>query len=262
VFEDLVGGELMTYLDFLMNDLVVANRILAREEVVDGLGHISVRHPHQPDRFFMSRARAPECIELEDLMEFTLDGSPISPEGRKPYNERYIHAAIYAARPDVRSVVHSHSHAVIPFGVTGERLRPVHHICSAIGSCVPVYDPHQLWGDTDILVTDMIKARALAEKLGGGTTALLRGHGSVTAGQSIRHAVFLAIHLEMNALLQLDCLKLGKPVQYLSDGEIELISRWMTDEKLGEGLDRMWERWCKRADVAFVPRQIAPDKSE
>ena len=252
----------MTYFDFLMDDLVAANRILAREEVVDGLGHISVRHPDEPGRYFMSRARAPECIERADIMEFDLAGTPISPEGRSPYHERYIHAAIYAARPDVRSVVHSHSHAVIPFSVTGERLRPVHHICSGIGACVPVYDPQKRWGDTDILVTDMVKGNALAEDLGKGTSALLRGHGSVTAGFSIRHAVFLAIHLEMAARLQLDTLRIGKPIQYLSDGEISLISEWMTEEKMGQGIDRMWERWCKRADVPFVPRQKAPAKTE
>ena len=169
----------MTYFDFLMDDLVAANRIMAREEVVDGLGHISVRHPDEPGRYFMSRARAPECIERADIMEFDLAGTPISPEGRSPYHERYIHAAIYAARPDVRSVVHSHSHAVIPFSVTGERLRPVHHICSGIGACVPVYDPQKRWGDTDILVTDMVKGNALAEDLGKGTSALLLGHGGV-----------------------------------------------------------------------------------
>ena len=246
----------MASLDFLLADLVTANRILSREGVVDGLGHISVRHPDRPDRFFMSRARAPECIELQDIMEFELDGTPVDASRGRPYNERFIHGAIFAAREDVQSVVHSHSHAVIPFAGTDVPLRPVHHICSAIGAKVPVYDPATLWGDTDILVTDLTKGKALANVLGGGTTALMTAHGATVAGASIRHAVFLAIHLELNAQLQLDTIRLGRPIRYLSPGEIELITRWMTPDKMGEGLDRMWERWCVRADVPFTPNQV------
>src|SRR5262245_26605399 len=111
-----------------LEELVTANRILAREGVVDSFGHASVRHPERPDHYFLSRARAPECIEAEDLMEFTADGTPVDPGGRKPYAERFIHGAVYEARPDVRAVVHHHSPAVIPFSVTPVRLTPLMHM--------------------------------------------------------------------------------------------------------------------------------------
>ena len=142
----------MSKLDTLLDELVTANRILAREEVVDSFGHISVRHPDRPDRFFLSRARAPDCIEREDLMEFTLDGNPVDAGGRQPYLERFIHGATYELRPDVQSVVHNHSPSVIPFGVTGTTIRPLLHTCGCMGHEVPIWDSGDKFGDTNMLV--------------------------------------------------------------------------------------------------------------
>ena len=115
-------------LDLILEELVTANRILAREEVVDSFGHVSVRHPERPDRYLLSRARAPERIEVEDIMEFTLEGEAVDARDRKPYLERFIHGACYEARPDVQAVVHNHSPSVIPFGVTGTKLKPLLHM--------------------------------------------------------------------------------------------------------------------------------------
>src|ERR1700761_8697496 len=118
----------MSKLDFILEELVTANRILANEGVVDSFGHVSVRHPDNPQRFLLSRARAPERIERPDIMEFTLEGEPIDARGRKPYMERTIHGAIYELRPEVNSVVHNHSPSVIPFGITDTPIRPVLHM--------------------------------------------------------------------------------------------------------------------------------------
>ena len=245
----------MGSLSFLLSDLVTANRILSREGVVDGLGHISVRHPDRPDRYFMSRARAPECIELQDIMEFALDGTPVDASRGRPYNERFIHGAIFATREDVRSVVHSHSHAVIPFA--GQMSRCVRFITFAPRSAQRFrYTIRPPCGVIRISSLPILRRERLSlTSWDGGTTALMTAHGSTVAGGSIRHAVFLAIHLELNAQLQLDTLRLGRPIRYLSPGEVELITRWMTPDKMGEGLDRMWERWCVRADVPFTPNQ-------
>ena len=127
----------MAKLDDLLEELVTANRILAREGVVDSFGHISVRHPDNPQRYLLSRSRAPDCIEKDDIMEFTLDGTPVDARGRAPYLERFIHGALYEARPDVISVVHNHSESVIPFGVTGEKIKPIFHMGASIGHEVP-----------------------------------------------------------------------------------------------------------------------------
>src|ERR1700716_2244354 len=152
----------MRTLTQVLDELVTANRILAREGVVDSFGHVSIRHPDTPDRHVLSRARAPECVEIEDLMEFTRDGTPINPAGRKPYAERFIHAAVYEARPETRAIVHHHSPSVIPFSVTGAQLSPVMHMCAGIGSRIPTWDSRASFGDTSLLVTNREMARELA----------------------------------------------------------------------------------------------------
>jgi len=145
----------MPRLDHLIEELVTANRILAREGVVDSFGHISVRHPDNPQRYLLSRSRAPDCIESGDIMEFTLDGTPVDPRGRAPYLERFIHGALYEARPDIMSVVHNHSESVIPFGVTGKKIKAIFHMGASIGHDVPVWDSHDGFGDTALLVENM-----------------------------------------------------------------------------------------------------------
>ena len=183
----------MSTLDEALEELVTANRILAREGVVDSFGHVSIRHPERPDRYVVSRARAPELIEAGDLMAFEIDGTPVDPRGRKPYAERFIHGAMYEARPETMAVVHSHSPSVIPFGVTGAKLRPLMHMCASMGGDVPTWDSRDNFGDTNLLVTDMAMARDLAKALGGRPVALMRGHGCVVVGKSLREVVFNAV---------------------------------------------------------------------
>src|SRR2546430_2197937 len=209
----------MAKLDDLMEELVTANRILAREGVVDSFGHISVRHPDNPQRYLLSRSRAPDCIERDDIMEFTLDGTPVDPRGRAPYLERFIHGALYEARPDVMSVVHNHSESVIPFGVTGKKIKPIFHMGASIGHEVPVWDSHDRFGDTALLVENMDMGRDLAKRIGAGGTALMRGHGATVAGKNIRHAVYISVYLEVNARLQKQAMDMGE-VKFLTAGAV------------------------------------------
>lgn len=243
----------MDKLDFVVEELVTGNRILAREGVVDSFGHISVRHPNNPQRFLLSRSRAPDVIEKTDIMEFTLDGNPVEdPRGRVLYSERYIHAALYEARPDVGSVVHNHSESVIPFGVSTKKLRPIFHMGSNIGHEVPVWDPQGQFGDTALLVENIEMGRDLAKTVGKRNTTLMRGHGATVAGANIRHAVFVSVYLEVNARLQQQALQMGD-VKYLSKGEIDqMASRTGTS---GSGIDRAWENWCRRAGRPFAPNR-------
>ena len=229
-------------LDLVLEELVTANRILAREEIVDSFGHVSMRHPERPDRYLLSRARAPERIEVEDIMEFTLEGEPIDARDRKPYLERFIHGALYEARPDVQAVVHNHSPSVIPFGVTDTKLKPLLHMCASIGHDVPLWDSHDKFGDTALLVENMEMGRDLAKLVGKGRSALMRGHGAVVVGQTLRHAVFIAVYLELAAKLQMQAMPLGN-IKYLTDGEVDKVIN-----RTGPyTLDRAWENWCRRA---------------
>jgi HCOMODA/2-hydroxy-3-carboxy-muconic semialdehyde decarboxylase len=235
----------------VFDELVTANRILAREGVVDAFGHVSIRHPDRPDRYVLSRARAPECIEPDDLMEFTFDGTPVEPRGRKPYAERFIHGAVYDARADARAVVHHHSPSVIPFSVTGAQLSPIMHMCAGIGVQVPTWDSRTTFGDTNLLVTNMAMARDLASSLGGRPVILMRGHGCVVAGTTLREVVFNSIYLQLNADLQLKAGALGD-ITFLSDGEIAAVLR----TRSAFTFERAWEFWCRRAGRPYDERPM------
>jgi ribulose-5-phosphate 4-epimerase/fuculose-1-phosphate aldolase len=234
-----------------LDELVTANRILAREGVVDSFGHVSIRHSDRPDRYVLSRARAPECIEVDDLMEFSCDGTPIDAAGRKPYAERFIHGAVYDARPDVRAVVHHHSPSVIPFSVTKATLSPVMHMCAGIGTRVPTWDSRATFGDTNLLVTNMDMATELAAALGDRPVILMRGHGCVVAGLSLRETIFNSIYLQLNADLQLKASGLGD-ITFLSEGEVAAVLR----TRGSFTFERAWEFWCRRAGRPYDARAL------
>jgi HCOMODA/2-hydroxy-3-carboxy-muconic semialdehyde decarboxylase len=241
----------MTTLERALDDLVTANRILAREGIVDAFGHASIRHPDRPDVYIMSRARAPECIETGDLLEFRLDGTPLDAADRQPYAERHIHGAIYETRPDVQAVIHNHSPSLIPFGITGTALRPVMHMCASMGTQVPTWDSRSRFGDTNLLVTTMAMGRDLAAALGDRPVALMRGHGCVVAGPSLRHTVFNSVYLELNAELQLKAAGLGR-ITFLSDGEVQAV----LDSRRSFTYERAWEYWCRRAERPYQARPM------
>ena len=236
----------MADLEAQRQDLVTANRILAREGVVDAFGHVSIRHPERPGRYILSQSRAPELVAAGDLMEYTLEGEPLEPRGRPMYAERPIHGAVYEARPDVQAVVHNHSPAVLPFSVTAAPLRPMFHLAAIIGEGLPVWDIRDNFGDTSLLVTTMEQGRDLAACLGSGRAALMRGHGCVVAAGGLKEAVMAAIYLQVNAQLLLAALPLGD-VTYLSPGEIARMSQ---SQVRPTSLGRAWEYWAARAGRA------------
>jgi len=224
----------------LIEDLVAANRILSNEGVVDGFGHVSVRHDSLADAFLLARSMAPGLVTASDIMMFGLDGEALGDDRRTAYVERYIHSEIYKAQPEVVAVVHSHSPAVIPFSVTAAKLRPIYHMSSFLGSDVPVFEIRDTHGDqTDMLIRSPALGAALALSLGQATVALMRGHGNVVVGRSIPEVVFRAIYTEMNARLQTEALRLGEGrVTYLSDGEAA--ASLATNAGV---LTRAWELW-------------------
>jgi ribulose-5-phosphate 4-epimerase/fuculose-1-phosphate aldolase len=240
----------MPTLEELIEELVTANRILARENVVDSFGHISVRHPDNLQRYLLSRSRAPDCIENDDIMEFTLEGAAVDARSRAPYLERFIHGALYEARPDVMSVVHNHSESVIAFGVTGRAIKPIFHMGASIGHQVPVWDSQDRFADTALLVENMDMGRDLAKHIGAGVTALMRGHGATVAARSIRHAVYISVYLEVNARLQKQAMDMGE-IKFLTSGEVDKVAA-----RTGSyGINRAWENWCRRAGRQFRPEQ-------
>jgi ribulose-5-phosphate 4-epimerase/fuculose-1-phosphate aldolase len=227
--------------------VVAANRILANEGVVDAFGHVSVRDPRDPGRYVMSYARSPALVELGDLMVFAQDGTPLDASGRRPYSERMIHGAVYEARPDVNAVIHHHAYSVIPFSVTSTPLVPLTHTAAIIGAHIPVWDIADEFGETDTLVRSMEIGRSLAAKLADNTCLLMRGHGAVVAGASIKETVLSAIYLEINARILLQTLRLSDSPKALSEREVELARETQFSPL---GADRAWEYYSRRAGLA------------
>ena len=226
----------------LIEDLVAGSRILAMHEVLDAYGHISARSDRRPERFIMSRSRAPALVTAADLMELGLDSEPATGDKRKGFIERYIHGEIYRTRPEVMAVVHSHSPSVIPFGVTRTRLRPVYHMGAFLWSGAPVWDIRKVREENDLLVRDRELGAALAHALGDCACVLMRGHGMTVVGESIPAAVFRSIYTEMNARLQLQAAQLEGPIEFLSDEE----GRRSTASNRGT-LERPWELWKRQS---------------
>jgi ribulose-5-phosphate 4-epimerase/fuculose-1-phosphate aldolase len=237
----------MSELDDTLRDLVLANRILAYEDVVDAYGHVSVRSPNDPGRYYISVSRSPELVTREDIVECSLDGRPVRSESRPLYIERFIHGAIYEARPEVMSVVHSHALEVLPFSISPTPLRPVLHSAGALGHRIAVWDIADRFGDTTLLVANMAQGRDLAERLGFDRAVLMRGHGFAAAGRSVREVVRLAVNMPRNARVLLDAIRLGGPVKGLLPGEIDNRLEMRPD---GAEFYRAWEYWATRAGCA------------
>jgi ribulose-5-phosphate 4-epimerase/fuculose-1-phosphate aldolase len=233
-------------IETVIQDLVIANRILAKEDVVDAYGHVSMRHPDNPRHFFIARSLAPDLVEKQDIVELGLDGQPVRDETRALYLERFIHAAIYEARPDVQAVVHAHAEDILPFGIAAATpLRPVIHSGSFIGAHVPVWDIADRFGDTDLLVRNMDHGRDLARALGHNNVALMRGHGFASAGRSLIEVVRMSVYLPRNARAQMRAVQLGGDITYLSKGEIA--ARAAGYSPYSTETWRAWEYWANKA---------------
>ena len=226
----------------LIEDLVAASRILAAEGVLDGYGHVSMRHPGQTDRYLVSRSLAPALVTEDDIMELDLESNPVDARGRTMFRERFIHGMLYKARPDVMAVVHSHSPAVIPYGITQVKMQPTFHMAAFLYEEPPVFEIRDHAGWTNMLITSNELGTALAETLGEKSVALMRGHGNIVVGPTLPIAVFRAIYTEVNARLQTTAITLGGPINYLSPEEGEII----TYKSKGD-VGRAWELWKTKA---------------
>jgi len=228
----------------VLAELVTASHILADQGVVDGFGHVSIRHPGRADRYLLPRSKAPELVEESDILELSLSSEVVSPGEHRPFLERFIHGELYRARPDVMAVVHSHSPSVIPFSVVPSvPLRSVSHMGAFLGTRTPVFEIREVRGEaTDMLVRDPDLAQALASTLGDRSVVLMRGHGSTVVGASLRQAVFRAVYAEFNARMQLQAMQLG-PVIYLTAEEGEAAAATNDGQ-----IDRAWDLWQKKAE--------------
>jgi ribulose-5-phosphate 4-epimerase/fuculose-1-phosphate aldolase len=228
----------------LIADLVTANHILYDQHVVDAFGHVSVRHDKRPDRFLLARSMAPALVTAADILEFDLDGNPLAAEGRPVYLERFIHSEIYRARPDVVSIVHSHSHAVIPFGVVrSHKLRAIFHMSAFVGTETPIFEIRECVGDgSDLLIRDRELGAALAKSLGPKAVVLMRGHGVTVTAPTLPEAVYRGIYVDVNARLQLEAIGLGA-VNYLTEQEGRAAAAANATQ-----IGRAWDLWKMKVE--------------
>ena len=240
----------------LIDDLVSANHILYVEGVVDAFGHVSVRHDQRDDRFLLACGVAPATVTAEDIVEIDYGGNVHDVGGRRSYIERYIHSEIYKLRPDVMAIVHSHSPAIIPFGITRATLRPVCHMSGFLGFATPIFEIRDTAGENnDMLVKTAKLGKALAESLGKHDFALMRGHGSVTVGDSIKLAVARSIWAEMNAKLQTESMRLAQMAGFAEGGEVNYLTPGEAKGSMTINetvVDRPWDFWKAKARVALA----------
>ena len=237
-------------------ELAIANRVLANEGVLDAFGHISMRHPTNPDRYLISRYGAAELMMPADILELTLDSKPVVPTSARLFSELVIHGAIYQARPDVHSVCHHHAVSVLPYCITGVELVPVMHLGASLGGKVPFWDSHDEFGDTPLVVTKPEEGRSLARALGEHWMVLLRRHGATLAGRSLRECVFRSIYTCRNAELQSRAMAIGS-ISTLSPGEAEMCSSHSLTPRT---LSRVWEYWTHRLHKVEAMTAGAPAK--
>ncbi len=229
----------------ILHELIVSTRILANENVLDAFGHVSVRHPHDPQRYFISRHQAPELAEVSDLVELNLDSEPIKPTEFRLYSERVIHGEIYKARPDVHAVCHHHAHAMLPYAISGQELVPVFHLGAVIGK-VQFWDQRDDFGDTNMLVIKPEEGASLARALGPHSTVLMRRHGATVAGASLLELTFRTVFGCDNAKLQSQAIAHGH-VDALSPGEAELTS---AHQLRPPSMGRAWNYWVRHVEKA------------
>lgn len=229
----------------LLEDIATGSRILADLGVVDAFGHVSARHPTNPHHFLMARSIAPAQVTANDIMEFDENGEPVDAKNRAVFLERFIHAEIYKARPDVNAVVHTHSPGVVPFSVSRTPLKPLYHNAAFLGDGAPVWDIGKEFGATDMLVRNNAIGKSLASALGDKSVVLMRGHGDVTVGPAVKAAVFRAYYTDVNAKLQAQALGLGSEVTYLSAEEAA-----KADGVNMVIMDRAWALWKQKVQSA------------
>lgn len=240
-----------------IRNLVIANKILAAQGVVDAYGHVSARNPDNPETYFLSQSRSPDLVSEDDIMEYDLDSEPINQNGRPMYSERPIHGCLYKSRPDVNSVCHSHAYALVPFSVTDNPIRPIWVMSGAIGAEVPIWDIREEFGlRTNMLVTDNKKGSSLARKLGARTCCMMRGHGAAIATRDLRLTVLVAVSLMLNATMLMQAMSIGKSVNYLTEDEIAGLTDVLTGDRT---LGRAWQYWAHTVgfEVGYDPTNLS-----
>lgn len=227
----------------LLEDLALSYRILTDKGIMDGLGHASIRHPGNPNRYLVSRNEATGLVTPAHIMELDLDSRPVEANARS-YQEVHIHAEIYKARPDVNAVIHHHAPGTVSFGMGKVPMMPMNQSSRWMLDGVPFFDYRDTsriegdrgWEDTNLIHTPA-RGAMVARTLGASPALLLVNHGAVVVGSTISEAVGRSIYMEINAEVQTNAMLRGGEVTYYeAAGELRA-----TGSRSDFG--RQWDLW-------------------
>jgi HCOMODA/2-hydroxy-3-carboxy-muconic semialdehyde decarboxylase len=221
-----------------IDELVLANHILANENVMDAYGHVSVRDERNANHFLLARAIAAASVTAADIITYDLDSNPIG-DTRAGFSERFIHGQIYKARPDVTSIVHFHAPEVIPFSVSSVPLKPIIHMAAFLPQMIPIFEIRTAGGMTDMMVRDNKLAKALADQLADKNVILLRGHGAAVVGPNLHITTGRAYYTVVNARVQTQAMQLAGGADKLVFVDPEETKKFGD----GDGYERFWNYW-------------------
>ena len=217
----------------LVSGLLTAMRILDRENIMDELGHFSVRVPGE-DKVLMNGTISPGQATEEDLVLLDLDGKKL--EGRlDAAKEIPLHLAVFQRRPDVMAIAHTHSPTIVALSIAGMKLRAVDNLGATVfGKEAPVFEEYGL-------VDNFAMGYRIVDAMGSAGTVVLKGHGNVVTGKSIEECCVSAIWAEKAAKLQVQSMLLGEPHWY-PEPEIEKVRKQVIE---GKAFQRTWDyyRW-------------------
>lgn len=231
----------------MLSDLVIANHILAAEDISAAFGRVSIRHPDRTCQFLMAGAVAPSCVTPSDIMIFDACGEVVdSNKHGESCEERFVHAAVYSARADVNSVIYFRSLNVLSFCVSIRSPRVLANSGGVLGGPVPLWDIRDGFGaDTHLMISNMTIANDLARALGSGAAFLMRGNGALVASHSVKHATFLAVTFERQAWQQMLAHRLGH-TNWMTEEEIAITGQMLNPGAAGDGIGRVWGHWREK----------------
>ncbi|GFF61368.1 fumarylacetoacetate hydrolase domain-containing protein 2 homolog [Aspergillus lentulus] len=249
----------------IFRTLINGSHILHQHGILDAYGHLSVRHPEKTNTFLMPRNMAPALLSSRaDIVEYRVDdASPVDPTSPPGYVERFIHSEIYRRHPEIHSVIHSHSPAILPFTITGVELRPCVHMAGFLGSRVPMFDIAEFYSEEDVRDL-LIRNQRLGKDLSAcfessenshPSVVLMRGHGFTVIGGGIEECVFRAIYTAENARVQTASLTLqlaagtaplknNEALYYLQDSELPA-----TTQMTQWSIMRPWNLWVRETEA-------------
>jgi ribulose-5-phosphate 4-epimerase/fuculose-1-phosphate aldolase len=213
----------------LREDFVTACHILVNENVAEAAFNVSCRLPG--GRMMAHPITSPTRVTVDNIQIY---------EPGAVLKDYKAHPAIYAARPDVGAIVHTHPPYAIAFGTLNEEFRPIHHYGAPFHGKIATYaSPGQTKSED--------RAGDIARALGPGCALLQQGHGTIVVGKDLKEALLLTLYLEEACKILAITRQMGGKPQYFSLQESEQISQQILKQR---SQDKAWLHYADKLRIA------------